>query len=140
MGITFKEITTELEEQVQDPNSGKAKAAELIARCRAASSAMHFFHLSTPSYAAHVASQGFYEDIIGLVDTFAESFIGRYGKFEAFPNVKESAIDGLMIVGNLTKWIDANREMISELSEIQNDLDEILSLCNSTAYKLRELK
>jgi hypothetical protein len=30
--------------------------------------------------------------------------------------------------------------MISENSEIQNVIDDILDLCNSTAYKLRELK
>lgn len=138
--ITFREIHEELVEDVQDPSSAKAKCAELIARCRAASTAAHFSHLMTPSYAAHIALNEFYDGIIPLVDTVAESFIGRYGRFEAFPNVKEASTDGLQIVGNLTKWIDANRAMISDLSEIQNDIDTILALCNSTAYKLRELK
>ena len=142
--VTFKEIYEQLEEAAPvsqgDPSGFKVKASELFSRCRAASTAMHFFHLITPSYASHMASQQFYEEIIPLVDSFAESFIGRYGKFETFPNVRENATDVLTIVGNLTKWIDSNREMISDLSEIQNSIDEILSLCNSTAYKLRELK
>lgn len=138
--ITFREIHEELSEEVQDPSSAKAKCAELVARCRAASTAAHYAHLMTPSYAAHVALNGFYEGVIPLVDAVAESFIGRYGRFEAFPNVKESSTDGLQIVGNLTKWIDSNRALISDYSEIQNDIDSILSLCNSTAYKLRELK
>lgn len=87
-----------------------------------------------------LALNTFYDEIIGLADSFAEGFIGRYGKFESFPNVKESATDGLVIVGNLTKWIDANRAVISDFSEIQNEIDTIVNLCNSTAYKLRELR
>lgn len=140
--ITFKEIHTELEldEQVQDQNSPKAKSAELIARCFVARNAAHFAHLMTPSYAAHIALNAFYDGIIPLTDAYAEGFIGRYGKFESFPNIKEPATDGLTIVGNLTKWIDANREILGQFSELQNDLDAILTLCNSTAYKLRELK
>lgn len=129
-----------MQQQVADPNVGKAKAVEFFARVRAAATAMHFFHLITPSYAQHVASQTFYDEIIDLVDTFCETFIGRYGKFEVMPNVKEPATDGLQIVGNLTKWVDANRMAISDLSEIQNEIDNIVNLCNSTAYKLRELK
>jgi len=140
MGITFKEIQTELEEDVQDPNSAKAKGAELVARCRAAATAAHFAHLMTSSYAQHVALCAFYTGIIDLADAFAESYMGRFGKFEAFPNVKESSTDGLTVVGNLTKWIDVNRAMIAEVSEIQNDIDTIVALCNSTAYKIRELK
>lgn len=141
--ITFREITEglDLEEAVdsqgQDPS---AKAAELVARAFAARNAAHFAHLMTPSYAAHIALNEFYEGIIPLVDSFAESYIGRYGKFQMFPNVKESSPDGLSIVGNLTKWLDSNRATISDMSEIQNIIDEILSLCNSAAYKLRELK
>jgi Family of unknown function (DUF5856) len=140
MGITFKEITEELDEAVMEQNPAKAKCAELIARAFAARNAAHFAHLITPSYAQHVALNTFYDELIPLVDAVAESFMGRYGKFEAFPNVREAATDGLTIVGNLTKWIDANREMVAETSEIQNDIDTIISLCNSTAYKLRELK
>lgn len=138
--ITFREIQEEIQEDIQDPNLSKTKAAELFSRCRAASSAAHFAHLMTPSYAQHVALKTFYEDIVGLVDAFAEGYIGKYGKFEVFPNVREASFDGLTVVGNLTKWLDANRAIISEFSEIQNDIDAILSLCNSTAYKLRELK
>lgn len=154
MAITFKHIYEDTSEEVssmeneiveaqqdmgmqQDP---RIKGAEFVARCRAAATAMHFFHLITPSYAAHVAAQGFYDGIIPLMDAVAEDMIGRFGRFEGFPNVKESSIDGLQICGNLTKWLDANRALMGEYSEIQNGIDEVLSLTNSTAYKLRELR
>lgn len=121
--------------------SGKQKAAELFMQCRQASTAMHFFHLSTPSYAQHMASNTFYTEIVDLVDTFAESFIGRYGKFDIMPNVKiPQTNDGLAIAVNLLQWIDTNRANITDDSEIQNVIDEIVGLCTSTIYKLRELK
>ena len=144
MTVIFKEIISEIDELdeaiIQDNNSPKAKAAELFARCRAASTAAHFAHLMESSYAAHVALKDFYEEIVDLADAFAESFTGRFGKFESFPNIKESSTDGLIVVGNLTKFIDTNRALITDNSELQNDIDSILSFCNSIAYKLRELK
>lgn len=142
--VTVEELNEapqqQMGQQQVDPNVSKMKGAELFARCRAASTAAHFAHLLTPSYSQHVALKGFYDDIIDIIDAFAESFIGRYGKFETFPNVKESATDPLTIVGNLAKWIDANRSIISDFSEIQNEIDNIVNLCNKTAYLLRELR
>lgn len=146
MAITFKEIVQDIDQleeadlqqgQQVDP---KLYMSQFLARLFAARNAAHFAHWMTPSYAQHKAIGSFYEDIILLADSLAESFMGRYGKFEGFPTVKESATDPLIIVGNLTKWIDANRAMLTENSEIQNQIDEILSLCNQTAYRIRELR
>lgn len=146
MAITFKEIISEeeyedLEEQVaQQQIDPREKGAEFISRCFAARNAAHFAHLLTSSYAQHMALSSFYDNLIPLVDSFAETFIGRHGKFESFPNVKESSTEGIQIVGNLTKWIDSNRAVVCEFSEIQNIIDEIVALCDLTAYKLRELR
>lgn len=137
---SFLEEAAVPNQQMQAQIDPKAKCAELISRAFAARNAMHFFHLKTPLYSAHIAAQGFYEGIIPLIDSFAEGVIGRLGKFEVFPNIKESTDDGLAIVGNMVKWIDTNRAMLTEFSEVQNIIDEIISLCNSTAYKLRELR
>jgi Family of unknown function (DUF5856) len=134
---------TELKEALNQGTvgTGKQKAAELFLQCRQAATAMHIFHLATSSYAAHMASNEFYDGIIGLVDKFAESFIGRYGKFESMPNVKlPQNYDGLTIAANLLQWIDSNRANITDDSEVQNSIDEIVGLCSSTIYKLRELK
>lgn len=146
MGITFKEIKSEVEhlEEADLSQQGqvdpKIYMSQFLSRLFAARNAAHFAHWMTTSYAQHIALQTFYETILSLADTLAESFIGRYGKFEGFPNVKESATDPLIVVGNLTKWIDANRSALTENSEIQNQIDEIVTLCNQTAYRLRELR
>lgn len=153
--ITFREIQEEIEEiaeieeaaaaqddgqQQVDPMVMKQKASEFVVRCFAARNAMHQFHLVTQSYAGHKASQEFYEGIVPLADEFAECIAGRIGKFDAtFPTVNEKSPDGLTVVGNLTKYIDAIRQ-IFPFSEIQNIIDSILQLCNTTAYKLRDLR
>jgi hypothetical protein len=137
--VSYKELKEALNQGTV--GTGKQKAAELFLQCRQAATAMHIFHLATSSYAAHMASNTFYDGIIPLVDKFAEAFIGRYGKFESMPNVKiPQNNDGLAIVANLLQWIDTNRQNITDDSEIQNIIDEISDLCTSTIYKLRELK
>lgn len=146
--ITFKEIKEELENLIEapmqsdgqmDPMMMRQKAAEFFMRVRAASTSSHVSHLMTHSYAQHVAMGEFYEGIIPLIDKFMESFMGRYGIPDMFPPVSEKSFDPLTILGNLTKWIDVNRGIFPN-SELQNIIDEILGLINSTGYKVRELK
>jgi hypothetical protein len=48
--------------------------------------------------------------------------------------------DGLSIAISLLQWIDANRQFITDDSELQNIVDEITGLINSTIYKLRDFK
>ena len=40
----------------------------------------HVFHLTTSSYATHKAMQNYYEHIVDLVDTYAETYMGKYKK------------------------------------------------------------
>jgi len=134
---TYIELTEQLEEQ----NAQKVKLSEFFMRVWAAARAAHLAHLMTSSFAAHSALNEFYTGIIPLLDGVMESAIARIGRLETLPaNVNEKAFDGLQIVGNLTAWIDQNRALISQNSEIQNKIDEILDLCNTTSYKLRELR
>lgn len=115
------------------------KAAELIARCFEARTKTHFFHLQTRSYAKHKAFGEFYDKIVDLADSFAEAYQGRNGVIESYPEFKLQTQDVDLIV-ELREWIDINRKEITEESELQNIIDEIVSLCDSTIYKLRNLK
>lgn len=132
---SFKELQSILSEAIDN----KAVSAELFARCRNAATLAHFAHLTTTSYAAHVALNGFYDGIIPLADSFAEAFMGRYGRFTAFPTVSTPEKDGVGIVKSLRTWIDANRSCCSD-SELQNIIDSIVDLCDTTIYKLENLK
>lgn len=40
----------------------------------------HVFHLTTKSFATHKAMQTYYEGIVDLIDTYSETYMGRYKK------------------------------------------------------------
>lgn len=95
----------------------------------------HYKHLTTNSFAQHSALGSFYEDIIGLLDSFMESYIGRCGKLELINPVSD-----FLDVYQLRDWVNENRQFLANTSELQNIIDEIVSLCNSTIYKLDNLR
>ncbi|MDD4242752.1 MAG: DUF5856 family protein [Bacilli bacterium] len=114
------------------------KAAELIARCFEARTKSHFFHLQTKSYSQHKAFNQFYDEIVTKADSFAEAYQGRNGIISDYPSVKFEGRNVEMIE-ELREWIDKNRQLCGDFSELQNAIDEIVSLCDSTIYKLRNL-
>ena len=99
----------------------------------------HMLHLSTRSYAAHMALGSFYDELVDLVDSFAEAHQGRYGllKFPDIPFKKES--DPIMMIKTIRRYIDDNRQGMTPDSELQNIIDEIVALMDSTLYKLEFL-
>lgn len=114
------------------------KAALLVSNCFHARTLAHISHLQTTSYAQHVALNSFYSGIVDLTDAFAESFQGRYGIIGSYPAPSISG-GGVELVKNLRIWIDQNRAECGSQSELQNDIDSIVALCNSTIYKLTNL-
>jgi DNA-binding ferritin-like protein len=115
--------------------------AELVARCFAARTAAHFAHLKTHSYSEHKALESFYEDIVDRADTFAEAYMGVDGIFESFPSVTLSSKPPLGMLTELHDWITKHRtECADGHTELGNLIDEILSLIDSTYYKLKNLR
>jgi DNA-binding ferritin-like protein len=100
----------------------------------------HFFHWSTDSYAKHKAFAKYYDSIIDLTDAFAESYMGKYGKFTSFPSVYHQPKDPIRYMESLQSFVKEARQDLPQDSELQNIIDEIADLINSTAYKLKFLK
>jgi len=102
----------------------------------------HSAHLSTRSYAKHMALQGFYDGVVDLADKFAEAYQGRYGLIGpiAMPSVKKSSNILEFVEGSL-KEIENMRYEVCDKSDsaLQNIIDEIVGLYLSTIYKLRFL-
>ena len=98
----------------------------------------HMEHLRTSSYAQHIALQGFYDGIIDLADTLAETYQG----YEGIMNIPllSSAPSG-KIEDHLSKRVLEIQKLRKscDLSAIQNIVDEIVALYLSTVYKLRQL-
>jgi DNA-binding ferritin-like protein len=100
----------------------------------------HFFHWSTDSYSKHKALAKYYDSIIDLTDTFAESYMGKYGKFTSFPSVYHQPKDPIRYMESLQSFVAEARQDLPQDSELQNIIDEISDLINSTTYKLKFLK
>lgn len=117
-------------------------AGQLVAMIFLGRDLAHRAHLRTPSYAAHVALGAFYEGVIPLIDAFVESFQGRYTELIDIP-LAENEFEGEIsdILEQQMSWIEDHRDKIVPRSEsaLHNQLDEIVSLYQSTLYKLRFL-
>jgi len=118
-----------------------SKCAELVARCFQARTESHFAHLITNSYAEHVALGGFYDGLVTLADGFAEAAQGRHGILKyPLQSIRVGDRDKpVSIPTELRTWIDANRDECGKERELQNLIDGLLELCDSTIYKLRFL-
>jgi hypothetical protein len=82
----------------------------------------------------------FYNSIIDLADGYAESYQGRYGIIKTFPEMRIDFVSCIEIIKTTRDWIDMNRVNCGSFSELQNSIDNIVELCNSTLYKLTNLK
>lgn len=99
----------------------------------------HAAHLRTDSYAEHMALDGFYNGIVGLADTLAESWMGhqskKLGEIPLLENEFTGSIDD--VLEQQLAWIEDNRP--GGPSYIENIIDEICALYAQTLYRLREI-
>ena len=102
--------------------------------------AMHLAHLNTTSYAEHKALNEYYDGIVEKTDQFAEAYMGKYGKFTAFPSVYHQPKDPVKYLESLQKFVADARQDLPQDTELQNLIDEIADLINTTTYKLKFLK
>jgi len=102
----------------------------------------HRAHLSTESYAEHIALGSFYEEVIELADSLAELYQGYECKLKDIPYysnpVKGTALVALKRM--LEKVQEIRTDVCPDYTPIQNTIDEVETLFNSTIYKLTFLK
>ena len=100
----------------------------------------HFFHWSTNSYSQHKALGNYYDEIVELVDDLVEAYMGCYDKIEKFPSVYQLPKEPVKYLESLKDFIDAARQDLPQETQLQNIIDEIAQLIDSTLYKLKNLK
>lgn len=130
---------------MRDGLAGKVKSSEMDAIAQIigimfmSRTYSHMAHLKTSSFAQHKALNGFYDDIVELVDDLAEAAQGKYGKLD-IPFISMSGSVKDPISGLKMQW-----DMISEECEycttpfIDNIVQEIEALYSKTLYLLTEL-
>ena len=104
---------------------------------------VHTLHLQTKSYPEHMALNGYYDGIGDLIDGLVESYQGKYGIIESYKSYDlisyKSTDNTIKYLQDLCKKIESLRGCCKD-SYIQNQIDTVCELINSTLYKLRFLK
>ena len=120
--------------------SANPAAAEFFMTLLHAATSGHVLHLQTRSYAQHKALDDFYSGMPDLVDGVIEAYQGKYGLVLDYPSGYVVPM-GLPIdfVSSLGDFVTANRLNIGDDSELQNLVDGVMELIDSTIYKLRFL-
>ena len=118
------------------------KMAEFIGALFLARDVTHSAHLSTRSYAKHMALGAFYDGVVDLADALAEMYQGRHGL------IGPIALQTAKKTPNVVAFLEAQLEELEkgryEVCEktdtpIQNQIDTIIGLYLSTIYKLKFL-
>jgi DNA-binding ferritin-like protein len=105
----------------------------------------HIYHLQVQgmgSYAAHKALNNYYEEIVDLVDSIAESYQGRYGIITGYKMADTIREDNnaRMYFDGLGKFVETVRKQLPQDSYLQNEIDEVVKLIETTKYKLKFLQ
>lgn len=98
-------------------------------------------HLRTAKYAKHMALDEFYKEMPEKVDALIEAWMGANGrKIKSYVNVLQSSnMNTLKYLGELKKVCKQGYDLLDDNEELEGLLDDIVSLINSTLYKVKEL-
>ena len=116
-------------------------AAEFFMVLLQAAVVAHILHLQTRSFSEHMALNTLYTELPELTDSLIEAYQGKYGLVMDYP-VKPpmpAATNCVAFVTGLNRYVDETRMDVSDDSEHQNLIDEIVQLLDSTTYKLKFL-
>jgi hypothetical protein len=120
--------------------AANADAASFVSVLFHSGTNAHFMHLQTDSFAAHSALKDYYHQIIDLTDEFAEAYQGCYKVITDYPNTFHTETDPVKYLTKISDFVRDFRVHLPQESQLQNLVDEIAALIDSTLYKLRFLK
>jgi hypothetical protein len=136
-------LKEKLFEQIKEQKESKITFVSLLSKLLDSQRQTHIFHLQTKSFAEHKALQDYYDAIGGLVDGLVESAQGKYGiltGWKSFPTQEyQSSEQCITYLKTLLNDVASAYNIVKD-TYLQNQLDEVTALINSTLYKLRFLK
>lgn len=104
---------------------------------------LRIFHWQTESYAQHKALGKAYESLDGLIDSFVETFMGKYGRLKSnegnytFELVNLDSGDITKVVNEFIEYLETYENELEEKdTELLNIRDEIKGTCNTLKYLL----
>lgn len=114
--------------------------AAFIARAFAVRTAAHLAHLSSQSYAEHVALDEFYSGLADLVDKYAEIHMGLEGRIAKFPAATPPSHAPIPLLNDFLSAVHTEMEEDYDSQALMNVLAEIEELTARAIYKLTNLK
>jgi len=137
------EDENEEEEEDSEDVESNDDFCEMVCNILHSRNQAHVFHLQTQSFAEHKALNDYYDGVVDLFDGIVESYQGKYGIIKNFKTFKiEQYRNGKKTISYFERLLDIieeNRDSVDD-SYIQNQIDTVQELINSTIYKLRFLK
>ncbi len=128
---------------IKEQKEIKSNCEEMVSKLLHSRTQSHVFHLQTKSYAEHKALQDYYEDVVDLIDEITESYQGKHGIIEGYKSYDivnyQNNSQVVKYFQDLEKEVQKLREFFKE-SYLQNEIDNVEKLINSTIYKLKYLK
>jgi len=136
----------ELAVTVELPNPTQVMAS-FISTLLSSRTQAHIFHWRCKGVGAgwmHTALGAYYDGIIPLVDALVESVQGRYGLLEGYKGegqfIEDPATKAIQYFEALCMYVEKNRGSLPQDSYIQNQIDTIVELIETTKYKLINLQ
>jgi hypothetical protein len=127
---------------VKSEESGDETLVELVMDLLHSSTVTHIMNWQTTSYAAHIALGEFYSEMPDLVDAVIEAYQGKNNVILSnFPiEMLYESMEPLAYIEQLSEELTEGRALFGEDAEIQNLVDAIADLIDTTMYKLRRFK
>lgn len=126
-----------------EDDKGDETLVELVMDLLHSATVTHIMHWQTTSYAAHIALGEYYDQIVDVVDAVVEAYQGKTKTILTnFPIEMENyeKMEPLAYLEYLSAEVTEGRALFGDDSEIQNLVDGIADLIDSTMYKLRRFK
>ena len=117
-----------------------ATFVEFLSTLNSAKQQSVFWHNQTEVYSEHKTLNGFYDEILDLLDGLVESTAGIYGRPKGYDAHDftdwTSTDDTIKYFQALYKYVQDERKTIYQETWIQNQIDEIAALIAQTIYLL----
>lgn len=116
-----------------------SKAEEFVSMALLGRDLAHLAHWKTKSYAEHKALNTFYDELLELIDGFVEQYQGYTGKrMDIQRSEDDQKAEIREVLEYQVDWIEMYRYQICDKEDtaMQNTIDEVVSLYQSTMYLL----
>jgi hypothetical protein len=116
------------------------KPIEVVNKMLEARDCLHLVHWNTKSYAEHKALGKFYDSWLDLVDSFVETYSGRYGRIEGKVDISVSSdYDSTTYLEEIRTFLQLEAPTVIAPTldaDLANILADMLGLVNHTLYLL----